>query len=121
MALGRGGKETNQNGALRTVAEQLLGKRLLWLRALGFAGYALWRLLEVVYGETGGDGGAGGWVKSGVRGAVYAPLCITTITLVTGSGSANGGSAGQSQTLTAPNTHEMTPASFSGCCWPACS
>lgn len=43
VALGHGGKETNQNGALRTVTEQPFGKGLLWLLALGFAGYALWR------------------------------------------------------------------------------
>lgn len=101
VASGRGGAETNQNGALRTVAQQPFGKLLLWLLALGFAGYALWRLLEVAYGETGGDGGAGGRIKSAVRAVVYAALAITTVTLVTGAGSAKGGSAGQSQALTA--------------------
>ena len=74
VAFGHGGKETNQNGALRTVAEQPFGKGLLWLLAVGFAGYALWRFLEAVYGETGGDGGAGGRIKSLVRGLVYAAL-----------------------------------------------
>lgn len=101
VALGHSRKQTNQNGALRTVAEQPFGTVLLWLLAVGFAGYALWRFLEVVYGEVGGDDGIGGRLKSLVRGLAYASLAVTTITLVTGAGRAKGGSAGQSQTLTA--------------------
>ncbi len=107
VALGHGqpaeqpDQQTNQNGALRAVAEQPFGKVLLWALAVGFAGYALWRFLEVAYGEVGGDDGIGGRLKCLVRGLAYASLAFTTVTLVTGAGRAKGGSAGQSQTLTA--------------------
>lgn len=101
VALGHGGQQTNQNGALRVVAGQPFGKVLLWALAVGFAGYALWRFLEVVYGEIGGADGVGGRAKSLVRGLAYASLTFTTVTLVTGAGRAKGGSTGQRQTLTA--------------------
>jgi len=101
IAIGHGGKASDQNGALRTVAGQPFGKGLLWLMALGFAGYALWRFTEVAYGETGGDSGAGGRVKSAFRGLAYASICYTTVSLLTGTGSAKGGSASQNQTLSA--------------------
>src|SRR4051794_30572455 len=72
VATGHSRPETDQNGALRTVAGQPFGKAVLWLLALGFAGYALWQLSQVAFGETGGDPGAKGRVKSAVRGLVYA-------------------------------------------------
>lgn len=95
-----GRRQTDQNGALRTVAAQPFGKLLLWLLALGFAGYALWRFSEAAYGEVGGDGGAKGRVKSLVRGLVYAALCASAVSIVTG-GSGRGSSAQQNQALSA--------------------
>ncbi len=101
VALGRGRQESDQNGALQTVARQPFGTLLLWLLALGFAGYAAWRLTEVALGETGGDRGAKGRVKSLVRALAYASLCFTTVSLLTGKGNSSGGSARQSVFLTA--------------------
>lgn len=101
VALGHGQRETDQNGALLTVARQPFGKVLLWVLAVGFAGYAAWRFTEVLLGETGGAGGAKGRVKSLVRALVYASLCFTTVSLITGRGNAEGGSARQSVALTA--------------------
>lgn len=43
LALGAGGKTTNQQGALKTIAHQPFGKLLLILVAVGVAGYAFWR------------------------------------------------------------------------------
>lgn len=100
VAFGARQKETDQNGALVTVARQPFGELLLWLLAVGFAGYAAWRFTEVVLGETGGDVGAKGRVKSLVRGLAYAGLCFTTVSLLIGKGNAQGGSARQSETLT---------------------
>lgn len=100
VALGEN-RETDQNGALLTVARQPFGTVLLWLLALGFAGYAAWRFTEVALGETGGDPGAKGRLKSLVRGLAYASLCFTTVSLLTGTGNASGGSARQNVTLTA--------------------
>jgi uncharacterized protein DUF1206 len=43
LALGAGGKATNQQGALKAIAQQPFGEFLLILVAIGLAGYALWR------------------------------------------------------------------------------
>jgi hypothetical protein len=101
VALGRGGREADQNGALRTVAAKPYGEVVLWLLAVGFAGYALWRFTEVALGETGGDRGWKGRVKSLVRGLVYGALCVTTVSLLIGAGNPSGGSVRQNQTMTA--------------------
>ena len=51
LALGDGGKTTNQNGALQTIAQQPFGKALLILMAIGLAGYAIWRLVRAAIGH----------------------------------------------------------------------
>ena len=51
LAFGDGGKTTNQQGALQTIARQPFGKVLLVLLALGLAGYALWRLVRAAIGH----------------------------------------------------------------------
>ena len=59
LALGQGGKLTNQQGALHTVAHQPFGKVLLTLVAIGLGGYALWRLVRAAigHGPEGTDSG----------------------------------------------------------------
>lgn len=104
VALRHGRGETDQNGALRTIAAQPFGKLLLVVLAVGFAGYALWRFLAAAYGE-GGDDGVGSRLVSLVRGLAYAAVCLTTVSLVTGAGNGKGGSAAQNQTLTARVMH----------------
>ena len=51
LALGAGGKLTNQQGALHTVAHQPFGKVLLTLVAIGLGGYALWRFVRAAIGH----------------------------------------------------------------------
>ena len=51
LALGDGGKTTDQQGALQTIAGQPFGKVLLILMAIGLAGYALWRLVRAAIGH----------------------------------------------------------------------
>ena len=57
LALGHGGKITNQQGALHTVAHQPFGKILLTLVAIGLGGYSLWRLVRAAigHGREGSD------------------------------------------------------------------
>jgi hypothetical protein len=58
LAVGLGGKATNQQGALETVARKPLGHALLSAVAAGLAGYSLWRLVRAVLGrgpEAGKD------------------------------------------------------------------
>src|SRR6476619_1625154 len=51
VALGHGGKLTNQQGALHTVAHQPFGKLLLTLLAVGLGGYSLWRFVRAAIGH----------------------------------------------------------------------
>src|SRR4051794_18214728 len=51
VAVGAGGRPTNQQGALETIARQPLGWALLGLLAAGLAGYSAWRLTRAVTGR----------------------------------------------------------------------
>jgi hypothetical protein len=48
LALGDGGEATSREGALHALAQESFGKIVLTLLALGFAAYALWRLVEAI-------------------------------------------------------------------------
>jgi hypothetical protein len=94
VALGDGGKTTNQQGALKTVAEQPFGKALLVLMAIGLAGYALWRLTRAALGHgVEVDDDAKARLDGVVSGIAYAGLCFTAIKLLAGSGGGGGGGA----------------------------
>jgi len=95
LAFGDGGKTTDQQGALATVARQPFGKVLLVALAIGLAGYALWRLVRAALGhgiETG-DEDAKDRVSSVISGIAYAALCLTAIKILAGSGGSGGGPA----------------------------
>jgi hypothetical protein len=91
LALGEGGKATNQQGALKEIAQQPFGKTLLILMAIGLAGYAIWRLLRAALGhgpeasDDGKDRVAG--VASGIA---YAILCVTAVKILTGAQTGSG-------------------------------
>jgi hypothetical protein len=56
VAFGNSGHKADQSGAVRVVAHTPFGVVLLWLLVVGFAGMALWRLSEALYGGPGADG-----------------------------------------------------------------
>lgn len=93
VALGDGGKTTDQQGAIATIARQPFGEALLILMAVGLAGYSIWRLVRAAIGhgpESSDDSKqriAG--VASGIS---YGILCVTTITILIGSGGGGSGS-----------------------------
>jgi Domain of Unknown Function (DUF1206) len=105
LAVGHGGKLTNQQGALHTVARQPFGKLLLTLVAIGLGGYSLWRLVRAGFGhgregsDTGFDRIAG--LASGIA---YGGLCVVAIEILLGSGAGTG------------NTKKTTAGVFG---WPA--
>jgi fumarate reductase subunit D len=105
LAIGVGGKATNQQGALKTIAQQPFGKVLLILVAIGLAGYALWRLIHATLGhgpensDTTFDRVAA--LGSGI---VYGGLCAIAIQILLGSGGGSG------------NTHKTTAGVLG---WPA--
>jgi hypothetical protein len=84
VALGRGAHEADQEGALRLLAGKPYGAVSLWLLAIGFAAYALWRLSEAAFGVTGDTSGAGPRLKSLGRAAVYAGFAYLTFTVISG-------------------------------------
>ena len=96
LALGDGGKTTNQQGALKTIAAQPFGKALLILVAVGLAGYALWRLVHAAIGH-GPEASDDTTERIGgvVSGLFYAGLCVTAVKILVGSG---GGSSSPGKT-----------------------
>ena len=93
LAIGHGGKITNQQGALRTVADKPFGHLLLTLLAIGLGGYAMWRLFRAVLGR-GPEGADRGLDRVGAfgSGVTYAVMCAIAVSILT-SGSSGGGSA----------------------------
>jgi hypothetical protein len=80
LAFGYGGKTTNQQGALHTVAQQPFGKILLTRVAVGLGGYSLWRLLRsaIGHGREGSDSGFER-VAGAASGIAYAAICATAV------------------------------------------
>ncbi len=90
--------EVDQKGALRALAAQPFGEVVVLLLAVGFAGYAVWRLSEAAFGVVGEKPGAGPRIKSLVRGLIYLGLTFTAVSLLLGS---RGSQSKQQTTLTA--------------------
>ena len=99
LALGHGGKLTNQQGALHTVAHQSFGKALLTLVAIGLGGYSLWRLVRAAIGH-GPEGTDSGFdrVAALASGIVYSGMCALAVEILLGAG---GGSTGNAKKQTA--------------------
>lgn len=93
VALGSGGKTTNQKGALQEIAQGAFGKVLLVLVAIGLAGYAIWRLTRAALGHGVEEGSydAKERANSVVSGISYALLCVTAVKILSGSGGGGGG------------------------------
>jgi len=101
LALGVGGKATNQQGALRTIAHQPFGKVLLIAVAIGLAGYAIWRLMRaaVGHGPEGSDSGFDRLAALG-SGIAYSAVCAIAVEMLLGSAS-SGRAAGNAHKATA--------------------
>jgi hypothetical protein len=91
LALGDGGRATDQQGALRTIADRPFGKTLLVLVAIGLGGYAAWRLVRaaVGHGAEQRDSGADR-VAALASGIAYGILCVTAVKILTGAASHSG-------------------------------
>lgn len=91
LALGDGGKATNQTGALKTIAGQSFGETLLILVAIGLAGYALWRLTRAAVGHGAEQrDSASDRVAALASGVAYGTLCVTAVKILTDSGAGSG-------------------------------
>ena len=91
LALGDGGKTTNQSGALRTIAHQPFGEVLLVLVAIGLAGYSLWRLFRAFlgHGPEASDSTLDR-VSALASGIAYALIFVLALEILLGSGASSG-------------------------------
>lgn len=99
VAFGQGG-QADRNGALGTLRDQPFGKGLLVVLAVGFTGYAAWRLLEAAVGHRDAEGAkrAGKRLGSLGKGVLYGSFAVSTVRFV---GSSSGGSGDKTKPLTA--------------------
>jgi hypothetical protein len=104
LAWGRSGQSADQSGAMATLAQQPLGKPLLWVVALGMLALAVWQAAEVLRWRSGwsssGDARTKALKKSGksiLKAVVYLALGVLAIRFATGGGT----SSAQSQQQTA--------------------
>jgi hypothetical protein len=102
VATGARGEDTSKDGALRTIAEQPLGKVLLGILALGLFGYAAWRLAQGLLDRDREGDDAQGLAKRGsfvARGVWYGALGVLTVAKIVG-GSGGGGGGGTAEDRT---------------------
>jgi Domain of Unknown Function (DUF1206) len=99
VALGAREESPDKTGALRTIADQPLGKGLLGLLAVGLAGYAVWRLAQAFFDRDDEGTGPKGLAKRGAalaKAGWYGLLCVLTIEVLLGGD--GGGSSEQKTT-----------------------
>jgi hypothetical protein len=82
-------KRADKNGALAAIKDKPFGEVLLLILAIGFVGYATWRLLEGAVGHHKEDDDRKRWAKRLVslfRGGVYLVLAASTAKFLFGGG-----------------------------------
>jgi len=85
VAMGDRSERPDKEGALGAVANQPLGRLLLVVAAIGFAGYALWRFTEAVVGPPEEDDGRKASAKRAgcaARGLLYSVLFFSALRYV---------------------------------------
>ena len=95
VALGSGsGQDSDQSGALQTIAQQSFGKTLLIIIAVGLAAMAIWQAFEAAIGESGPRDrtAMAERVLSGVRAVLYGYLAFMAYKIVQGSNASMGDS-----------------------------
>jgi hypothetical protein len=101
-AAGAGGRTTGTAGAFRVLLHQPLGRWLLWLMAIGLAGYAAWRMICALIDPE--QRGRQGWkrlaVRAGYAGSalIHAGLAWQAVRLALGQGGGSGDGQAESRT-----------------------
>lgn len=97
-----GGGDASSGGALKTLAEQPLGRTMLWVTAAGLVALAVWQLGAAVWGYAGEDGAKRlrKRVAAVGRVVVYVALAFSAAKIAAGSGGGGGGDS-QEEGLTA--------------------
>lgn len=84
----------DQRGVLAEILDRPAGTALVWLMALGFAAYALWRFSEAAFGVTGERAGPGPRLRSLARGIAYTGLAFTALAVLNGTRTTQSGQQG---------------------------
>ena len=90
LALGDGGKATDQQGALAPIANQPAGTMLLAAVAIGLLGYASWRFLRAALGGTQGQDELKDRIDGVASGISYSILFFAAVKILAGSGGGGG-------------------------------
>jgi hypothetical protein len=84
VAIGHSTKETDQWGAFQQINRGTLGHIMLWIVAIGLAGYSLWRFSEAVGGAAGDGRKAGPRFSSFFRACIYGFLAVNAFQIALG-------------------------------------
>jgi hypothetical protein len=87
IATGSESSQADKQGALKVLASSTAGKVAIVIAVAGFAGYALWRVTEAIWGHAD-DEGVKRWGKRGFslfRAGVYTWLAVSSVMLLAGS------------------------------------
>jgi hypothetical protein len=102
LALGDGGQATDHVGAMRSLLRQPLGEAVLVVLAVGFFGYALWRMVQAFVDPEHRGTSAKGIalrVSYAFRAAVYSVFGVQAVRMLVGDRVSGGG--GEKEELTA--------------------
>ncbi len=91
MAWSSTAQSGDQSGALATLADDPLGRILLWVIAVGLFALVLWQLSEAIWGFRGEDGKKRlrHRLTAAFKGVVFGGLAVSAIGAATGSGSSD--------------------------------
>ena len=86
------GSSANAIGALRTLAEEPLGRVLLWVVAAGFAALVLWQVGEALVGHRDKHGAGRMFERLGSAGraVLYGALAYSAVRIAAGTGTTGG-------------------------------
>lgn len=91
LALGEGGRLTDQSGVLLSIIQQPFGSALLTLIGLGLLAYAGWEIVGAIVDGRYGRRGVGDCALSIIKGATYGAFGLQAARLVLGEPSAASG------------------------------
>jgi Domain of Unknown Function (DUF1206) len=88
LALGEGGKAEDRGGAFQTIAQDGVGRVVVFVLAVGFGSYAIWRFAEAIFDRGGRGRNPKGLAKRAGyfgKGLIYTGLCIVAVGVLMGS------------------------------------
>jgi hypothetical protein len=96
LALGDREGAASASGAMQQLAEQPLGKAMVWAVAIGLFLLVVWRIIEAAFGhrEKEGSDRLRKRVSSALKAVLYGALGVTALRVALGSGGSGGGSKG---------------------------